>query len=302
MTYSQSVKEELCEAKFHCKQCSVAFVYAMLLFGDRHDDVLFQTDNRKVIALLAQKIVELTGVIASFVNVFPNRKKHPLYELKLEETEDVSVFYTLFDKALKDVVDCSVYQKKCCRASFLRAVFLTCGVIVNPAKEYHFEFKIKQKELANQLSILLVLAGLEFHSVMRKNRYILYLKDSEAIEEILTIMGAHKNALNLMNVKIEKELRNRVNRVTNCETANIQKTVKASMKQVQDIEFIFAKKGRGFLSDDLREIAETRLRCPELSLNELMQEIPFPLSRSGLNHRLNRLCKIAQELRNEDIQ
>lgn len=305
MTYSQTVKEELCTAKFSCEECSYAFVYAMLLFRECDDGILFQSDCRHIIDLLAQKIVEQTGVIATILTDQKDRsKKHRIYRLAVEPTEDVSEFYKRFEQALRFRFDekASFLKKDCCKSAFLRGVFLSCGVLVNPTKEYHFEFKLRRARLAEALNQFLLLTGLEFKYTVRKGNSIFYLKGSEQIEEVLTYMGAYKTALELMNIKILKEVRNKVNRVINCETANIEKTVKASMKQVDDIQFIIRKKGMDFLSDDLQEIAKARLENTELSLTELLKVIPSGISRSSLNRRFYKLTQIAEELRTESNQ
>lgn len=301
MTYSQIVKEELCSLKFSCDACNYSFVYGMLLFRKQEEEnVLFQCDNRKIADLLAQKIVEETGVIVTVLDrPSKNGRKYHNYCLTLEETEDTDVFYQAFGKALEGDPGELVCAKACCGIAFLRGVFLSCGVLVNPAKEYHFEFKIADPMLADYLHRFLETHGITFKRSTRKGNAILYLKGSEPIEEILTYMGAYKSVMQLMDIKIVKEVRNNVNRVTNCETANIGKTVKASMKQIEDIEYLFEKKGKSYLSKDLLEVAEARLRNPEMSLRELVEEIPSGISRSGLNHRLKRLSELAEMLRAE---
>ena len=130
----------------------------------------------------------------------------------------------------------------------------------------------------------------------RKGYNIIYFKDSEAIEDCLYIMGASTSMFEMMNIKIVKEIRNRANRRANCETANIEKTVEASMPQIEAIIKIKKKKGLATLSKPLREMAEKRLENPELSLSELAREFEPPLSRSGANHRLKRIMEIAEEL------
>lgn len=301
MTYSQRVKEELCEAKLSCDDCVYFLVYGMLLFGGRSDDVLFANDDRKITDCLAQHIVELTGVIAGSEDEgLRTGKKHRSYSLAVEKTDDVDQFYHLFAPAIAGEFPQQIFTKNgvksCCMTAFLRGAFLACGVIVNPVREYHFEFKMKKEELSKGLFALLP-QPLGFKETRRKGNAVLYLKGSEPIEEALTWLGAYKSALDLMNIKIEKEVRNNVNRVTNCETANISKTVKASVKQVGDIRFLLEKKGMGYLSDDLKEVAQARLENPEMSLSELCKILPSGISRSGLNHRLTRLCKMAEELR-----
>lgn len=299
MTYSQMVKDELCGAKFGCEECNYFFIYGMLLFRKSGEgDYFFQCDHNKAASLLAQKIVEETGVIVKVLD-HPGRhgKKQRIYCLAIEQTEDARLFWDRFDQALKGEASALNIKKPCCRSAFLRGVFLSCGVLVNPAKEYHFEFKVTGKALADKLYAFLSETGLDFRRTTRKGFEILYLKGSEQIEEVLTYMGAVKSALKLMDIKIVKEVRNNVNRVTNCETANIGKTVRASMKQVEDINFILQQKGMEFLPRDLQEVAQLRLENPEMSLNELTREFPSEISRSGLNHRLKKLEEIARELR-----
>lgn len=300
MTYSQKVKDELCSGKFSCTDCGFGFVCGMLLCRDKDQQALFQCDSKRIVELLAEKIVELTGVIASAKYDSANsRKKHPIFQLVLEETEDVQVFYDTFQQVLNWNMDWSRLSKSCCKAAFLRGAFLACGIVVNPAKEYHMEFKFHREDVARQLFDFVQSCGLSFKLSSRKGVPVLYLKDSAAIEEVLTWMGASKSAMDLMDVKIFKEMRNKVNRVTNCETANIQKTVKASMKQVEDIRFLVEHRGMEYLPEDLRQVAKARLANPELSLSDLAAEMPVEISRSGLNHRLSRICKMAEELREE---
>lgn len=301
MTYSQRVKEELCKTKLSCQNCVYYLVYGMLLFGSRPDGTMFSSDNRKITDCLAQHIVELTGIIAGSEDEgLKTGKRHRYYTLAVEQTDDVEQFYKLFSAAIAGEFPPEIFKKgkikSCCLASFLRGAFLGCGVIVNPVREYHFEFKLKRPELSDGLFSLLP-AALGFKQTLRKGKAVLYLKGSEPIEDALTWLGASKSALELMNIKIEKEVRNKVNRVTNCETANISKTVKASVKQVGDIRFLIEKKGMEYLSDDLKEVAQARLDNPDLSLSELCRILPSGISRSGLNHRLNRLCRMADELR-----
>ena len=125
------------------------------------------------------------------------------------------------------------------------------------------------------------------------------MKDSEAIEDLITFMGATMSSIELMNVKILKDVRNKANRIANCDAANIDRTLKASDKQIADIEYIIEKIGMENMPPDLAEIAEVRLEFPEMSLKELGEELEKPLGRSGVNHRLKRISALADELRKE---
>jgi DNA-binding protein WhiA len=300
MTFSQSVKEELCHTKFHCSSCDFAFVYAVLLFfGDSSTHYFFRTDQKLLIDLLAEKIVEDTGVIVTVTDpdIHAGKKKKE-YLLSVEDRRDFDTFCRRYHLPFEKFLQTGILKKECCRIAFFRGAFIACGVIVNPVREYHLEFKVSDHEVADEFEQVIHTYGGTLKRTRRKGNDIFYLKESEQIEDMLTYMGAVKCAMNMMDVKIVKEVRNNVNRVTNCETANIQKTVNASMKQVQDIQYIMECKHMKNLSDDLKETAQLRLSHPEYSLKELCELMPG-ISRSGLNHRLKKLSEIAEGLRRQ---
>lgn len=296
MTYSQLVKEELSKARLSCETCSRALAEAMLLFGSPLPE-LYYNDREETVELLAEMIVSCTGVVATAEKNRLAGKRHAGFRLVIEDTEDANTFYKEFQEVLAHRFTGYGFHKSCCKSAFLRGAFLTCGVLVNPEKEYHFEFKLEEEQLADELFSFLQAMGSPFKQTLRKEHFIVYLKGSEPIEDMLTLMGAPKAAMELMQVKLLKDLRNKVNRQTNCETANLDKTVKASVKQVDDIEWILQSRGELGIPEDLREVANIRLENPDASLAELAGLLPFGLSRSGLNHRLKRLSKIAEELR-----
>lgn len=182
--------------------------------------------------------------------------------------------------------------------AFLTGAYLVSGSMTDPLKEYHLEFVTPYYNLSNDLQAILSNIG-TIKNTERKSIHVLYFKDSECIEDILTFMGATMSSLEIMNVKILKDVRNKANRIANCDSANIEKTVAASAKQVDDIELIERVKGLSFLSADLREIAEIRMENPELSLRELGQMLEKPIGRSGANHRMMKISAIAEELRKE---
>lgn len=296
MTYSQMVKQEIYHAKWKCDDCHRKFCDAMLLcFGQ--SEALYHSDQFETVELLAEMLVAVTGVIATIDHQKQTGKRREQYSLCIEDPQDHQLFLDHFQHLQTDTSWLDQVKKSCCIASVLRGAFLTCGVLVNPEKEYHLEFKLKTRQQADLLYRFLTQIGHPFKQSTRKQYHIVYLKDSEQIEEILTVMGATGTAMEIMQIKLVKDLRNTVNRQTNCETANLDKTVRASMKQVADIEYIVQNKGELYLPDDLRELARVRVEHPEASLSELTELMSFQLSRSGLNHRLKRLSKIAEQLR-----
>ena len=175
-------------------------------------------------------------------------------------------------------------------------MFLSCGSVSSPEKNYHLEFVIPFLKLSNDLFSFLVELGASPKHVVRKGYHVIYFKDSAQIEDLLTMMGATNSTLQLINVKIDKDMRNHVNRRVNFETANIDRSVVAGSRQIEAIRKIQKKKGLDSLSDGLREIAQLRLENPEASLQELEALVDGSLSRSGINHRLKRLVQIADEM------
>ncbi len=190
-----------------------------------------------------------------------------------------------------------VIQNECCRRAFIRGAFLAAGSFSDPEKFYHFEIVCQNKEKAEQLKQIIRSFSVEAKVTARKKYFIVYIKDSSGIVDILNIMEAHARLMELENIRILKEMRNTVNRKVNCETANINKTISASVKQIQDIELLEASVGFDNLNNSLREIAELRLANPDASLKELGEMLMPPVGKSGVNHRLRKLSEMADKIR-----
>ena len=178
-------------------------------------------------------------------------------------------------------------------------MFLVCGNVTDPDKDYHLEFVVPHKNLAADLEKLISdieEIDTEPHTVYRKGSYVVYIKGSDNIEDMLAYIGAGMSSLSIIQSKIFKSVRNRINRKINSETANINKTAEASARQLKAIEIISEKRGLDSLPDELKELAELRMENPEYNLRELGASLSKPLSRSGVNHRLNKLIMISEEL------
>lgn len=182
---------------------------------------------------------------------------------------------------------------------FLRGVFLSCGIVSSPDREYHLEFTLGTEEKAEKICRLMNESGMNIKKSRRREKHILYTKDSEGISDILTYIGAMLSSMEIMNAKIYKGVRNNVNRAVNCESANIEKTVAASRKQLEDIEYIAQCNSLGILSDELRQIADIRMENIELSLTEIGKLSKPEISRSGVYRRLKKISGIADKLRRE---
>ncbi|WP_294349185.1 DNA-binding protein WhiA [uncultured Clostridium sp.] len=183
------------------------------------------------------------------------------------------------------------------KRAYIRGAFLGGGSISNPEKTYHLEFVTHSEEYAIDLSKLINTFGLNSKVIQRKNSYIIYIKEGEQIVDLLNIIGAHASLLELENIRIMKEMRNNVNRLVNCETANLSKTVNAAVRQVESIKLIQSEIGLKRLPKNLREVAELRLNYPDESLKDLGEMLDPPVGKSGVNHRLRKIEKIAEELR-----
>lgn len=183
------------------------------------------------------------------------------------------------------------------KKAYIRGAFLGGGSISNPEKTYHLEFVTHSEEYALDLCKLINTFGLNSKVIQRKNSFIIYIKEGEQIVDLLNIVGAHSCLLQLENIRIMKEMRNNVNRLVNCETANLSKTVNAAVRQVESIKLIQREIGLKRLPKNLREVAELRLNYPDESLKDLGEMLDPPVGKSGVNHRLRKIEKIAEELR-----
>ena len=181
---------------------------------------------------------------------------------------------------------------------FAAGAFLACGSVNDPEKEYHLEFSVPDEGLAEELRLLLGDIGATARKVLRRGQYVVYIKGSEHIEDTLTFIGAQQCTLELMNVKIYKDVRNKANRIANCDAANIDKVVNAAMRQIEDIKLLSRTIGMKALPLELREVAELRLENIDMSLQEIGENLSEPISRSGVNHRFQKLAKLAADIRN----
>ncbi|MGL5438866.1 MAG: DNA-binding protein WhiA [Filifactoraceae bacterium] len=189
-----------------------------------------------------------------------------------------------------------IFKKEANKRAFIRGAFLASGSISDPSKNYHFEIVAVDEELSEYIRDMINSYNLKSKIIERKSAKVIYIKESESISDILNLMGAHTQLLHLENVKISKQVRNDVNRLVNCETANINKTVDAAKRQVKSIEKIRDTIGISSLPENLQEIALLRLENYDISLKELGEMMSEPLGKSGVNHRLKRIQQIAEEL------
>lgn len=301
-SFSKNLKIELSQIPYDCAGCMSAQVYGLLLFGKSLGDktVTFTTEHKAVADKFVSDVIDITSAIVTLKYIGSRyHKGGRLYIASVEDELDSELINGRFKNSC-DFSQSGLLQNECCKSAFLRGAFMACGSVIDPNKEYHLEFVVHSKPLAESFADFIRALGIPIKLTQRKNMCVLYLKESENIEDMITLMGGVRSSLEIMNVKIVKDVRNKINRVTNCETANIGKTVAAAAGQIEDIAYIKRKKGLGFLPDDLREIAELRLENPEMSLKELSESLGHSISRSGINHRLKRIQAAADELRQSE--
>ena len=287
MSFSAEVKEELAKHISPARHCQMAELSAMLHYAGQYglmeDGTLtigFQSENEAVLRkgfTLLKKTYNIDTVIG-----VKGQKKADLLAIMGD---------------LSGPADTSLLKQACCRRAFIRGAFLSCGSISDPTKGYHLEFVCNNRTQAEQLQEIIGQFDIEAKIVCRKKYFVVYVKEGAGIVELLNIMEAHVALMNLENLRILKEMRNSINRRVNCEAANIQKTVQASTRQVEDIIYLRDYYGFSRLPDNLREMAEVRLAYPEAALKELGEYLSPPVGKSGVNHRLRKLSELAEKLR-----
>lgn len=297
MSFTAGVKNELATLEFESECCKRSFAYGFLLYGKSFTarSVSCATDYAEVMQAFERTIAETSGVKTTVT-----RLRSGKYVLKIPAVEDRKRIIEYFDHAVNSIslrINRGVFEDDECYGSFLRGVFLSCGSIANPDKNYHLEFVIPFHNLSLDLLKILTDFGLKAKLILRKYSYVVYLKDSESIEDLLTLMGAVNSSLELMGIKIQKDVRNKINRQMNFESANMSRSIEAGLAQVKAIEIIEKKQGLDSLSDELKEVAILRRENPDMSLKQLGENLTVPISRSGVNHRLMKIIEIADKYR-----
>ncbi len=299
MSFSSDVKSELCKTENLSSCCLHAQVYGLVLFAHFSKyNLSITTENNDVFDLYYNSLKNYCAVNPVISD--GGSKKMTAY---LKTDEEKSKVFEKFGHSLKETtlrINRANMSDECCAASFLRGVFLSCGTVTSPERGYHLEFVVPYKRLCTDLIKFMDELNLNPKYIVRKGNHVIYFKDSESIEDILAIIGAQDASLYLMGIKIEKDVKNKVNRRLNFEISNINKTVNAAKQQVEAIKLIDEKRGLASLPDNLQKIARLRLENPEISLKDLQMMIDEPISRSGINHRLTKLIQIAESIENGD--
>lgn len=297
MSFSSDIKKELCIVRELTERQASAMLYG-IMYASRFENgrPVIQTESTDLMNAAAELMrAVFPGVKFGIVRLV--KSTGSLFTLKLKGGwEQAAERFGSFEEINAAAVDGADEES----SAFLRGIFVACGSVTDPNKEYHLEIVLPENHRTGLLLDFITEHGMAVKETLRAHKRVIYAKESELIEDFLTYIGAANHSLEIMQVKIMKDFRNRVNRSVNCESANLDKTVAASNKSAEDIGYIFQTMGADWLSPELRETAQLRLDNPELSLSELCGMFQKPISRSGLNHRLKKLSKLADELRSSE--
>ena len=289
MSFSSNVKEELEKVIPGSRHCQVAELAAIIYFGSR---IQMKGEKPNEITIISENssVSRKYFTLSKKTFIINGSAEKILQTVKiLDESGRVH--------SLSEGVSPVLIKNSCCRRSFLRGAFLCLGSMSDPNKGYHLEFVCEHEAWALQIQQMIGSFDIEARIIKRKKYYVVYLKEGAGIVDLLNVMGAHRCLMELENLRVEKEVRNSINRQVNCEAANITKTVNAANKQIEDIELLQKHYGLSNLPENLRQMAEIRLEHPESSLQELGGYLNPPVGKSGVNHRLRKLSEMAEKIR-----
>lgn len=309
MSFSVQTKEELARVTSRRRCCQLSELAALfrmdgsLQIGGEHRVSLTITTESASVARKIFRLIKAVFGLQTQIMVRRKRrlKKSNVYVISLParlDGQDVlqALGITDEDGSFSFEPRADLLKRQCCRRAYLRGAFLGGGSVNSPEGTYHLEIITNDETHAQTICDLLQRFHLAAKVSQRKGWFIVYLKESDQIVEMLNIIGAHTALLNFENVRIVKGMRNQVNRLVNCETANLNKTVSAAVRQVEMIQFIVRTLGLAKLPAQLRDIAELRLQYPDASLKELGEMLTPSVGKSGVNHRIRKLEKLAEEL------
>ena len=310
MSFSSKVKEELYRHVSTARHCQLAELAAILHFcgsiggGERGNFIQIRAENVLVVRK-SFTLLQKTFNISTETKV-QHEENGSAYFLKIPDQEvgkRILQSTRFLDSdgrlvsGLRDPVNRMIIKNACCQRAFLRGAFLCVGSMSDPGKGYHLELVCGLQPQALQLQELLAGFEIEARIVRRKKYFVVYIKEGAGISDFLNVTEAHVALMEFENSRVVRDVRNTVNRRVNCETANIAKTVNAAARQVEDILWLQQKYGLENLPDGLRQMAQVRLEHPDAPLKELGTYLDPPVGKSGGNHRLRKLCELADSIR-----
>ena len=303
MSFATQAKQDLCQMNVKKDCCRRSLLYGILLFAVNFDEnrIRLITESDDTASLTLKLLRELYGIEG---NLYVTYKKQLSENAESQKSNKITVSvkadvmkimskfgYITDDKAYG--INTELFSCENCRTAFLRGAFLSSGLITNPERSYHLEIPVRSKELAHELVEMLKQSEISARHGTRHSQDMVYIKSSEQIENFLAYIGASNALFEMMNSRILKEAKNDANRLRNCDTANLLKTVSASTQQIEAIKKLLDNNKLGLLPSELRETALKRLEFPELSIKEFGLVFDPPISKSGINHRLRKIMEFA---------
>ena len=295
MSFCSDIKTELTKIKVsHC--CMLSLTYGLLLFGRAFSaqKISMQSENEAVTRLYSDLIKKNYD---AQVKITEGSSKNVTYRAQVSNEADRLKILASVDFGVADgKISNEFFNRDCCEAAFVRGAFLACGQMSDPSKSYRVDFTVKNEKLAEELRGILARHSVLANISTRGNGFVVYIKRSEMIINLLTLMGASVRSLELIETTIMKEANNKTNRMFNCDGANIKKTIEASIKQRKAIEYLMKREILSSLPQELVSVAKLRLQFPEASLKELCKNSPEPITVSGINHRLKKIIEIYNDI------
>ena len=295
MSFCSDVKTELSEIKVS-RCCMQALTYGLLLFGRafKPQKISMQSENLAVTKLYATMIQRSYD---ASVSIAKGESKNTTYRAEVaDEIDRLKILASVDFGMIEGKISHEFFNRACCEAAFVRGAFLSCGQMSDPEKSYRVDFSVKSKALAEELRDVLDKHSVKANISTRGNGFVVYIKQSEMIINLLALMGASMRSLELIETTIIKEANNKTNRMFNCDGANIKKTIEASLKQRQAIEYLKRREMLSSLSEELIAAARLRMQYPESSLKELCKNSNESITVSGLNHRLKKIIEIYEDI------
>lgn len=298
-SFAYKVKSELCRVPVQRLCCARAEAYGVLLYCNTFSgrEVRIITENPEFAARLPRLFQRAFGLRFDSLPEENSARGKLIFRITDAEKMERIINQLGYDprQMMAVHVNFGLLEEECCRASFLRGVFLAGGSVTDPEKRYHLELATSHAQASRELSVLLEEMGFLPRTVMRSGNSVIYFKQSEHIEDLLTTIGAPVAAMDVMTAKVDKEIRNGANRAMNCDMANVNKTLDAAHEQITAIESLRRSGRLDLLPAKLRATAYLRMEYPELSLQQLAERCDPPVSKSCMNHRMRKIMEEAKK-------
>ena len=293
MSFAAEVREELCRIIPEHSCCRFAECYGILMFCNTfsRQEIRIVTENRNFAELLPRLFRRTFNLE---FDLFPSLDQPGKHAFVIDDPDKLEYIFTVYGQEHESLalhVNFGVLENECCQQAFVRGAFLSGGSVTDPDKRYHLEIVTPHLKVSDETYSLLLELGFSPKQTQRSGSSILYFKQSDMIVDFLTVIGAPVNAMKIIEAKMEKEIRNGVNRRVNCDTANVAKTVDAALQQITVIEQLQASGMLETLPEKLQEAARLRMENPEASLSELAALASPPISKPAMNHRLHKLLE-----------